>query len=217
MPNPDTLSEANLIEKLRSAYQPGTIASSDGFRLEDGGGWKCAAVLLPLIRAGEAWHLVFTRRTESVEHHKGQVSFPGGGCELDEATPEQTALREAQEEIGLEPGDLRVLGRLNDVLTITRYRVTPVVGVMRWPYPLRPNPAEVSRVFTIPLAWLADPQNWQERPFTPQNVVRPVPVVTYSPYDNETLWGISARITLNFLSVLGGGAEQDLPLTGRMS
>ena len=217
MPNPDTLSEANLIEKLRGAYQPGTIASSDGFRLEDGAGWKCAAVLLPLIRAGEAWHLVFTRRTESVEHHKGQVSFPGGGCEIDEATPEQTALREAQEEIGLEPGDLRVLGRLNDVLTITRYRVTPVVGVMRWPYPLRPNPAEVSRVFTMPLAWLSDPQNWQERPFTPQNVVRPVPVVTYSPYDNETLWGISARITLNFLSVLEGGAEQDLPLTGRMS
>ncbi len=67
-------------------------------------------------------------------------------------------MREAWEEIGLEPEDVRLLGRMNDYITITRYRVTPVVGVMPWPYPLRPEPAEVERIFTIPLAWLAEPR-----------------------------------------------------------
>jgi len=198
------LTEASISEHLRLAYQQGVVASTDGTaEMVAGVHLKCAAVLLPLVWWKDEWHLVFTRRTEAVEHHKGQVSFPGGGCDEDETTPEQTALREAEEEIGLRSGDVRLLGRLNEVLTITRFRVTPVVGVMPWPYAIRPEPEEVERVFTIPLLWLAQRENWEEQQATPAGVPPPFLVISYHPYDGEILWGASARMTHNFLSVLG--------------
>ena len=198
------LTEEIIAERLDLAYQQGVVASTDGYAdMYKGVQLKCAAVLIPLARWKGEWQLVFTRRTEVVEYHKGQVSFPGGGCNADEITPEQTALREAEEEIGLKQGDVRLLGRLNEVLTITRYRVTPIVGVMPWPYEVRLEPAEVERVFTIPLLWLANPTNWIEQPVTLDGFPRPFPVVTYHPYDGETLWGASARMTHNFLSVIG--------------
>jgi 8-oxo-dGTP pyrophosphatase MutT (NUDIX family) len=197
------LTEEHISRQLKKSYQPGTIASMDG----DAGMYKnvplkCAAVLIPLAWSDDAWQLVFTRRTETVEHHKGQVSFPGGGCEVDESTPEATALREASEEIGLAPEDVRLLGRMNECYTITRYRVTPIVGVIPWPYPFRPEPAEVGRVFTIPLLWLADRANWTEQPVTPQGFSRPFPVLRYHTYDGEILWGASARITQDFLKII---------------
>jgi 8-oxo-dGTP pyrophosphatase MutT (NUDIX family) len=198
------LTEASIAESLRLSYKEGEIASTDGTReMYAGMELVCAAVLVPLVWWKDGWHLVFTRRTEAVENHKGQVSFPGGGCEVGESTPEQTALREAGEEIGLEPADVRLLGKLNDVLTITRYRVTPVVGVMPWPYAIRPEPAEVERVFTLPLDWLADPRNWDERSVSPAGSSRSFPVIYYHSYDGEILWGATARMTHNFLSVLG--------------
>lgn len=204
------LSEAEISSRLRRAYQPGAIASTDGYaEMYENVALKCAAVLIPLVWHGGEWHFVLTRRTDTVEHHKGQVSFPGGACEVDESTPEATALREAEEEIGLKPDSVRLLGRLNDVLTITRYRVTPVVGTLSWPHPLRPAPQEVARVFTIPLLWLADRHNWEEQPFTPSGVTRPFPVVAYHPYDGEVLWGASARMTLNFLKVLDLGQANE--------
>ncbi len=201
---PSNLKEATIAECLRLAYRQGVVASTDGYaEMYAGVQLKCAAVLIPLVWWKAEWHLVYTRRTETVEHHKGQVSFPGGGCNADETTPEQTALREAEEEIGLKSGDVRLLGRLNEVLTITRYRVTPVVAVMPWPYEVRPEPAEVERVFTIPLLWLSQPENWEEHPATPAGVPRSFLVISYHPYDGEVLWGASARMTHNFLSVLG--------------
>jgi 8-oxo-dGTP pyrophosphatase MutT (NUDIX family) len=201
---PPDLTETTITERLRLAYQPGVVASTDGYaEMYAGVQLKCAAVLLPLVWWKDEWHLVFTRRTEVVEHHKGQVSFPGGGCNEGEINPEQTALREAEEEIGLSAGDVRLLGRLNEVLTITRFRVTPVVGVMPWPYEVRLEPAEVERVFTIPLLWLAQPENWEEQQATPAGMPRPFLVISYHPYDGEILWGASARMTHNFLSVLG--------------
>lgn len=198
------LTEAYIAERLRHAYQQGVIASTDGYaEMYAGVGLKCAAVLLPLAWWKEEWHFVFTRRTEAVEDHKGQVSFPGGGCNVDETTPEQTALREAKEEVGLNPEDVHLLGRLNEILTITHYRVTPVVGVMPWPYEVRPEPAEVERIFTIPLLWLFRRENWEEHPVTPAGAPRPFKVISYHPYDGEILWGASARITHNFLSAMG--------------
>jgi 8-oxo-dGTP pyrophosphatase MutT (NUDIX family) len=201
---PPILTEAFIRECLLRAFHPGVIASTDGYaEMYENVQLKCAAVLIPLIWCKDEWHVVFTRRTETVEHHKGQVSFPGGGCEFDETTPEETSMREAEEEIGLKMEDVRLLGRLNDVVTITHYRVTPVVGVMPWPYEIRLEPAEVGRVFTIPLLWLAERKNWDEQPVTPDGQLRPFPVIRYHEYDGETLWGASARMTLNFLSVLG--------------
>ena len=129
---------------------------------------RCAAVLVPLVWHEREWHLLFTRRTDTVESHKGQVSFPGGSCDEGETTPEQTALREAEEEIGLRPSDVKILGKLTNLITITYFRVTPVVGVVKWPAVFRVGEHEVARVFTIPLGWLSNPSNrWQfERPGT---------------------------------------------------
>ena len=198
------LTEEFITEKLRTAYRAGMISSEGGFTgVNDGVSLKCAAVLIPLAWWQDEWQIVLTRRTDTVEHHKGQVSFPGGGCEVNETTPEDTAVREAGEEIGLKPTDIRILGRMNAVITITHYRITPVVGIMPWPYPVRLEPAEVVRVFTIPLLWLAKHQNWEERPFALDGAALPFPVVTYHTYDDEILWGASARMTLNFLGVLG--------------
>jgi 8-oxo-dGTP pyrophosphatase MutT (NUDIX family) len=200
-----TLLSANFISrKLQNAYQSGVVAFTDGYAdMYKNVKVKCASVLIPLVYWKDEWLLVFTRRTETVEHHKGQVSFPGGGCEVGESTPEMTALREAQEEIGLKPEDVRLLGRMNDVITITHYRVTPVVGVIPWPYRVRLEPAEVERIFTIPLLWLAERANWYEQPVETEAMLRPFPVVRYHPYDKEVLWGVSARITQNLLTILG--------------
>lgn len=201
------LNDVEISRQLQAAYQPGKRLTTDGYAesaiLASGRILKCAAVLIPLIQRDSKWHLVFTRRTDLVESHKGQVSFPGGACDENEIQAEQTALREAQEEIGLNPKDVRILGRLNEVATITYFRVTPVVGVIPWPYDFQLSKIEVSRLFSIPLDWLAEDSNWDEFNFTPDGSKRAFPVITYHPYDGEILWGASARITHNLLEVLG--------------
>lgn len=176
--------------------------ASDGFSeidLTEETRLKCAAVLIPLVWHDQEWHLLFTRRTDTVESHKGQVSFPGGACDEGETTPEQTALREVEEEIGIHPSNVRVLGRLSNLITITYFRVTPVVGVVKWPAVFRVGEHEVARIFTIPLAWLANPSNhWEfEMPGRTRSLI------AYHPYDGELLWGATARMTVDFLKVLG--------------
>lgn len=162
-----------------------------------------AAVLIPFLRLGNEWHVLFTRRTELVANHKGQVAFPGGRADPADPSPEFTALREAQEEIGLDPADVRVLGRLPELPTVTNYCVTPIVGVIPWPYPLRLAAIEVFRAFSIPLAWLADPAHHEIRTRTIPGFAAPIPVVYFQPYDGEILWGVSAHIMVNLLAVLG--------------
>ena len=198
---PITLTEDFISLRLREAIEAANV-SSDGYAeidLTEEARLKCAAVLVPLVWHEEEWHLLYTRRTDTVESHKGQVSFPGGGCDEGETTPEQTALREADEEIGLNPNDVKVLGRLANMITITYFRVTPVVGVIKWPAVFRVGEHEVARVFTIPLGWLANPSNrWEfTRPGTTRSLI------AYHPYDGELLWGATARMTVDFLNVLG--------------
>ena len=163
-----------------------------------------AAVLIPLLRNEGAWHILFTRRNAALPEHSGQVAFPGGRADPEDLDIETTALREAQEEIGLMPSDVRVLGKIQDFLTITNYRVTPVVGVIPWPYPLRLHSAEVSRVFTIPLDWLADPDNHEEQQRALPAPYSPVQVTYFHPYDGEVLWGASASFTLSLIEILFG-------------
>ena len=149
---PITLTEDAISQRLQAAIADDP--SSDGFSEIDLNAettLKCAAVLIPLVWYDEEWHIIFTRRTDTVESHKGQVSFPGGACDEGETTPEQTALREANEEIGINPNDVRVLGQLSNLITITYFRVTPVVGVVQWPVVFRVGAHEVARIFTIPV------------------------------------------------------------------
>jgi len=194
------LTEAFIAQKLRAALEAAG-PSSDGYAeidLTDDTRLKCAAVLVPLIWQDDEWHLLFTRRTDRVESHKGQVSFPGGACDEGESTPEQTALREAHEEIGLDPAKVRVLGRLANMITITSFRVTPVVGVIEWPTVFSIGEHEVARIFTIPLNWLADKRNRWEFNMLGRNRS----LIAYHPYDGELLWGATARMTVDFLRVL---------------
>ena len=195
------LTENYIAQKLHEAIEAAD-PSSDGYAeidLNDETRLKCAAVLVPLLWQDDEWHLLFTRRTDHVESHKGQVSFPGGTCDEGESTPEETALREANEEVGIQPEGVRVLGRLANMITITSFRVTPVVGVIPWPTVFRIGEHEVARVFTIPLLWLADKNHrWEFNIFGRNRTL-----IAYHPYDGELLWGATARMTLDFLKVLG--------------
>jgi 8-oxo-dGTP pyrophosphatase MutT (NUDIX family) len=194
------LTEDYIIEKLRIAREKSGVDEIYNENVDlPGKETKCAAVLIPLTRFGDQWHLLYTRRGDRVETHKGQVSFPGGACDPGEETPEQTALREVQEEIGIHPQDIRVLGRLTSMITITSFRVTPVVGLVPWPYTFRVEYAEVARVFTMPLAWLADKSNRWEISLPGRNLG----LIVYHPYDGELLWGATALMTDIFLKVLG--------------
>lgn len=159
---------------------------------------KCAAVLVPLTYYRDEWHILFTRRTDRVESHKGQVSFPGGACDEGETAPEQTALREAEEEIGIIPADVKVLGRLGRMVTVSNFQVSPIVGVIPWPYAFRMAGVEVARIFTIPLLWLANRNNYWEFPLRESDRS----LIAYHPYDGELLWGATARMTVNFLKTL---------------
>ncbi len=169
---------------------------------------------VPASAGGTEWHVLYTRRTDQVADHKGQVSFPGGRSEDGDNSLEATALREAQEEIGLQPSDVRLVGRLERLYTITNYLITPVVGLIPWPYSFHLEQIEVGRVFTIPLRWLADESHYaiheREVP-TPKLIRKMHRVIIFEPYDGETLWGVSAEITLRLLWKLGlsklSGAE----------
>jgi len=162
-----------------------------------------AAVLIPLLRQNDAWHVLFIRRTANFnDPHGGQVAFPGGASDPTDSDAESTALREASEEIGLPPSKVRILGRLMDFVTITGYRVTPVIGVIPWPSPLVLEAREVSRAFTIPLDWLASSDNREERLRPLPDPHRPVSVIYFKPYDGEILWGASARFTLELINIL---------------
>ncbi|MGD9356178.1 MAG: CoA pyrophosphatase, partial [Chromatiales bacterium] len=153
--NLDCLTTAEISERLRTETPP-----TRDIPFEGQGAAREAGVLMPLLRKQDAWHLLYIRRPESVhDDHSGQVAFAGGKRESEDANLQQTALREAWEEIGIEPTDVDVLGSLGRHHSISRFSIMPVVGVIPWPYPLRPNPSEVASVFTVPVGWLADPRN----------------------------------------------------------
>jgi 8-oxo-dGTP pyrophosphatase MutT (NUDIX family) len=163
---------------------------------------KPAAVLIPMLKENDEWRLLFILRAQvEGDMHSAQVAFPGGRLDPGETSAYDAALREAREEIALEPSQVRMLGHLEDFITISNYSVTPVVGVIPWPTNLEPDTREVQRIFTIPLSWLADPENREQRERVAPDG-QTLKVVYFKEYDKELLWGVTARITLNFLQAL---------------
>ncbi|BDG70325.1 CoA pyrophosphatase [Roseomonas fluvialis] len=162
-----------------------------------GGQVVAAAVLVPLVLHPEPT-ILLTLRSARLKSHAGQVSFPGGRMEPGE-TPEQTALREAQEEVGLDPGLPQLLGRLPTLLTGTGYCVTPVVALLRPPLDLRHDPGEVEEAFEYPLAQLLDPAAPERRAQEFRGRLREFWVW---PHDRHYIWGATASMLVTLASVL---------------
>ncbi len=160
-----------------------------------------AAVLVPLLAVDDAPHVLFTRRANDLPHHRGEVAFPGGSHHPgDDADLSFTALRESHEEIGLAPGDVRLLGALDDIETMaSRFVITPFVGVVPYPYPWRPCADEVDTIFTVPLHVLHTPSTLQRETWDFGG--RMLPVDTYRVH-GQVIWGATHRITRNLLSLL---------------
>jgi 8-oxo-dGTP pyrophosphatase MutT (NUDIX family) len=160
-----------------------------------------AAVLVPLLWIDEAPHVLYTRRSARLPHHRGQVAFPGGTFDdRQDADLVATAVREAHEEIGLAPADARLLGTLDDIETITsRFVITPVVAVVPHPYPWSPHPDEVDQIFTVALADLLAPN--AERRETWEFDGRRVPI-DHFPVAGQVIWGATHRITRNLLELV---------------
>ncbi len=165
-----------------------------------GGKLRPAAIMMPLFIDDGEWHLLFTQRSQALVEHRGQVSFPGGAKEEGDQDLVRTALRETQEEIGVKPDDVIVLGVLAETPILTGYLVRPFVGQIPWPYPIRISGAEVESVFTIPLAWLADTDHHRIR--YRSFAGREIPVVYFDDYEGHQLWGFSGEMTLILLRAL---------------
>jgi 8-oxo-dGTP pyrophosphatase MutT (NUDIX family) len=162
---------------------------------------SAAAVLMLIVdRDGEP-HVVFTERTNHVEHHKGQMSFPGGACDDCDDSSQATALRETWEEIGVKPTDVRIIGQLDDMLTISNFRVTPYVGYIDGvsDYPFELNDHEVANVVQVPLSFLMEEQNMELE--VRQHQGREILVPAFS-YNGHRIWGATARMLHQFIELL---------------
>ncbi len=162
-----------------------------------------AAVLVPIVRRDDDLHLVFIRRSDSVESHRGQVAFPGGRVDPTDTTLLHTALREAHEEVGIEPHLVDVLGGFPTMSTVSSgMRVAPFVGLLKRPVDYRIQEVEVAQVFEVPLRVLADPSyrgqyEWRRDKDRPSSNF---PAIFYA---GQTIWGLTLRITENLLDIMG--------------
>ncbi len=154
-------------------------------------GLRAAAVLIPLVRHAEGDTILLTRRADTLRNHTGQISFPGGGRDAGDASFAATALREAQEEVGLDPATVEILGYLDDYPTLTGYRITPVVGLVTPPLVLAPDPDEVAAVFELPLTEVLDRERFQLKSLSRGSVTVPFHELQYG---EHRIWGATAAI-----------------------
>lgn len=159
-----------------------------------------AAVLVPLLDRREGMTVLLTRRTDHLNAHAGQISFPGGRREEDDPSPEITALREAEEEIALARESVHVIGRLGVRETGTGFKVVPVVGLIDPPVALSPDPSEVAEVFEVPLEFLLAPGNHRIETRVQRGIERQFYVI---PYESYHIWGLTARLLVTLSEVIG--------------
>ena len=179
-----------ILSKVRKALLP--LEISDGADQVKRDGQRKAAVLFPLVMR-DSWHVILTQRPETMPSHPGQIAFPGGKAEAGEAIA-LTALRETEEEIGIQAQDIELLGRLPSFDAVSKYRITPFVGVVSPSAKITPDPREVESAFEVPFAFLMNPDNHirREMSFDGQNHV-----LFDMPYDepggrHRNIWGMTA-------------------------
>jgi 8-oxo-dGTP pyrophosphatase MutT (NUDIX family) len=184
------------IKALLKSREPKTIAFSNGVYRE-------ACVLVPLFpNDGELW-LLFTKRTNTVEKHKGEVSFPGGMVDLEDSTWEHTAIRETFEEIGVREEDIEILGPLDDMTTLTsQFIIHPFVGMIPFPYAFRINRREVERLIEVPLNFFFNPSQPQPHAVEYRGEHREIPAFIYG---DSVIWGATERILENLIGLLRSG------------
>jgi 8-oxo-dGTP pyrophosphatase MutT (NUDIX family) len=186
----------------------------NGFRPPDVTAYRparTAAVLVPFVDLPDPL-LVLTRRAEHLPNHPGQVSFPGGAAEQDDATAVETALREAEEEIGLSPDAAQPIGFLDRMDTVSDYRVLPVVALIQPPVHWKPDAREVAEVFTVPASVVLDRSRYQALPYKRDGQVHTVHVMHWQ---EKKIWGITAGVLINLISRLERADEQADPAVRR--
>ncbi|WP_416795472.1 CoA pyrophosphatase [Ciceribacter azotifigens] len=165
---------------------PETLQEIEGLQFKD------AAVLVPVVDDGDdGAKVILTQRTTRLRKHSGQIAFPGGGIDDTDISPEEAALREAQEEIGLDPTYVETVGRLPQYLSATGFRIIPVLSVVSRGFTITPNPHEVESVFEVPLSFLMNPENHQRDSRDWRGILRHYYVM---PYGERYIWGITAGI-----------------------
>ena len=155
-----------------------------------------AAVLLPLYLKEGGCHVLFTKRTEHLHHHRGEISFPGGVRHPEDLDLLETALRESREEVGIDPADVDVLGQLDDFYSIHDYRVTPYVGFLPPDYRFNINPEEIERIIEAPLSHLRRPEIFRTEDWNWKGRQHPV---HFYDYRGDEIWGLTAAILKQFL------------------
>ena len=169
--------------------------------------FRASAILIPFFHHEGEDSVVFTKRSDRVKHHQRQMSFPGGVYEEHDENLLQTALREAQEEIGLKPEDVEILGQLSDLPTITQFVITPFVGWIPYPYEWKTDPNEVDEVIAVPFSFFCDHHNCKTQSFEYAGSQYTSPLFNYSPpnaknKDPYPIWGATARILLELVALL---------------
>lgn len=200
---------APLLDRLRHAghplHAPPAAAPWNQAEIDDlvgpQDGLREAAVLVPVVLRAAGPSLILTRRTDSLRHHAGQISFPGGRIEEADESPLHAALREAEEEIGLPRAATEALGYLDPLATITGFRVVPVLGLVHGEPQLRPDPGEVAEAFEVPLEFVLDPGNLEEHAREFRGRVRHYHLIRWRHYD---IWGATASMIANLSRRLRG-------------
>jgi 8-oxo-dGTP pyrophosphatase MutT (NUDIX family) len=161
---------------------------------------RSAAVLVPLqVRAGDLW-VVLTERRKDLRSHAGQISFPGGSIDAGDASPAAAALREADEELGIRPADVEVLGPLDEYPTVTRFKIIPFVGLLPFPYPFAASASEVARVIEAPFSAFLAPGAYRQDP-APVPVLGRLAMVSSYQVGEHRVWGATAAIFKQLLEL----------------